>query len=109
MKGFIVASVVLQAVMVLVGHYVEAVLMLSGPLGVGIPFVLGMAWGASRSPAAREASRDGFIIGFTGAFVGILLAIGLGDQGWTLLTFAPVSSGLTGLLGAIIGRLVPGR
>lgn len=109
MKGFIAASVLLQGAMVLTGHYVEPVLLLSGPLGVGIPFVLGMAWGAGRPTSVREASRDGFIIGFTGAFIGVLLAILLGDQGWVLLTFAPISSGLTGILGAIIGRLVPGR
>lgn len=109
MTGFIAASVILQVAMVVVGHFVEVVRLLSGPLGVGVPFILGMAWGAGRQPPVRDASRDGFVIGAAGAFVGVLLAILLGDQGWALLTFAPISSGLTGLLGAIIGRLVPGR
>jgi hypothetical protein len=44
-----------------------------------------------------------------GAVVGVLLAILLGDQGWILLTFAPLSSALTGLLGAIIGLVAAGR
>lgn len=109
MKGYVVAGIVLQVLMVVAGHLHESVLMLSGILGVGIPFVLGLAYGAGRTLTTKEASRDGFLIGFVGAFVGVVVAILLGDQTWTLLTFAPVSSGITGLLGAIIGRLVPGR
>ena len=108
MKGYIVAGIVLQAAMVLAGHYSEGVLLLSGPLGVGIPFLLGLAYGASRKLTAREASSHGFLIGLVGAFVGVLVAILLGDQAWSLLSFAPVSAGVTGLLGAIIGRLIPG-
>lgn len=109
MKGYVVAGLVLQVLMVVAGHLHESVLMLSGILGVGIPFVLGLAYGAGRAPSPKAASRDGFLIGFVGAFVGVVVAVLLGDQSWTLLTFAPVSSGLTGLLGALIGRLVPGR
>lgn len=108
MKGYVVAGVVLQVAMVVTGHFLEAVLMMSGILGVGIPFALGLAYGASRAPDAKEASRDGFLIGLVGAFVGVIVAILLGDQTWALLSFAPVSSGLTGLLGAVIGRLIPG-
>ena len=40
--------------------------------------------------------------------LGLMLAV-MAGLAWVLLTFAPISSGLTGLLGAIIGRLVPGR
>jgi len=109
MKGYVVAGIVLQVLMVVAGHLHESVLMMSGFLGVGIPFVLGLAYGAGRAPTVKAAGRDGFLIGFVGAFIGVVVAILLGDQTWTLLTFAPVSSGITAILGALIGRLVPGR
>ena len=108
MKGYVVAGVVLEVAMVVTGHYVQAVLLLSGSLGVGIPFLLGLLYGAGRKLTVKEASTDGFLIGAVGAFVGVLVSILLGDQAWSLLTFAPVASGVTGLLGAVIGRLVPG-
>lgn len=110
MKGYILAGIVLQVVMVVAGHLHPPVLMMSGFLGVGIPFVLGLAYGASgRALTLKAATRDGFLIGLVGGFVGVLVAIFLGDQPWMLLSFAPLSSGVTGVLGAIIGRLVPGR
>jgi hypothetical protein len=43
------------------------------------------------------------------AFCGVLLAILLGDQAWSLMTFAPISSAVAGLIGALIGAAVSGR
>jgi len=109
MARFVWMGVALQLAMVTGGHFVEAVLNLSAVLGVGIPFVLGVWYGATVPKAYGEASKGGFIIGIVGAVIGVLGAIFMGDQPWMLRTFAPLSSGATGLLGAAIGTAVGGR
>lgn len=108
MKRFIVMGVVLQLAMVVAGHFVDAVLMLSGILGTVIPLVLGLWYGSAEPVDYKEASKGGFLIGITGAFIGVLAAIFMGDQPWMLLSFAPVSSGVTGVIGSVIGRAMPG-
>lgn len=109
MTRFIWMGVVLQVAMVVAGHFSEAVLLLSGILGTGIPFVLGLWYGAVDPRSMKQAAKGGFLIGIVGALVGVLLAIGMGDQPWLLLTFAPLSSGIAGLLGAIITLVATGR
>ena len=109
MTPYIVVGIVLQCAMVITGHYVEAVLNLSGPLGVGIPLILGAFYGAARPEGMREAVGGGFGVGFVGALVGILLAILIGDQPWILLTFGPISSGIIGIIGAALAFAVVGK
>ncbi len=109
MKRFVWMGIVLQLVMVVCGHFSETVLNLSGILGTGIPFVLGLWYGTAVPRGFGESSKGGFLIGIVGAIVGVLAAILMGDQTWMLLTFAPLSSGVTGLLGALIGTAMSGR
>lgn len=109
MSKFVWMGIVLQLAMVTAGHFVEAVLMLSGPLGVGIPFVLGIWYGATVPRTYGETSKGGFVIGIVGAFIGVLAAILMGDAVWTLMTFAPLSSGVTGVMGGALGTAVSGR
>jgi len=109
MWKFVWTGIVLQLAMVTAGHFVEAVLALSGPLGVGIPLVLGVWYGATVPRGYGETSKGGFIIGLVGAFIGVVGAILMGDATWMLLTFAPLSSAVTGLLGAAIGTAASGR
>lgn len=109
MAKFVWMGVVLQLAMVVAGHYNETVLLLSGILGTGIPFVLGLWYGATVPRTLKGALKDGFIIGIVGAFVGVVAAILMGDQTWILLTFAPLSSGITGALGALITMVATGR
>ena len=109
MSKFVWMGIVLQLAMVTAGHFHEAVLNLSAVLGVGIPFVLGLWYGATVPKSYGATTRGGFIIGFVGAFIGVVGAILMGDQPWTLLTFAPLSSGVTGLLGAAVGTATSGR
>lgn len=109
MTRFVWMAIVLQVAMVLTGHYLEPVRLLSGPLGAGIPFLLALWYGAVEPTSMGTAVKGGFLIGVVGALLGVLLAILLGDQEWILLTFAPLSSGVTGLLGAIIGMVAAGR
>ena len=109
MAKFVVISIVLQVAMVVTGHYVEAVINLSALLGMGIPLIVGGVFGATRASDYRNALSAGFTIGISGSFVGILIAILMGDQGWILLTFGPISSAITGLIGAVALFLAVGR
>mgnify|MGYP004076675369 CR=1 FL=1 len=109
MNRYVWMGLALQVVMVLLGHWSETVLLLSGVLGTGIPFVLGAAYGAAEARTIPTAAKGGFLIGIVGALAGVLLAIALGDQPWILLTFAPLSSAATGTLGAIISMVALGR
>ncbi len=109
MARFVVIGIVLQTVMVVSGHYVEAVIDLSALLGVGIPFVLGIWFGATGPRRFKEAAVGGLVIGILGAALGVLVAILMGDQTWMLMTFAPLSSGVTGMIGGLIGVAMGGR
>lgn len=109
MKGFVWIALILQVLMVIAGHYSPAVLNLSAILGTGIPFAVALWYGVAEKPAYGEASKGGFVIGLVGAVVGVLVAILMGDQPWSLFAFAPLSSGVTGLLGGVIGALIGGR
>ncbi len=100
---FLALNTVLQTVMVVVGHYSSAVYDLSAVLGVGIPFVIAIGYGALGSRSYKEAAKGAFVFSFVGAAIGVVVAILLGDAPWLLLTFAPLSSGVTGVLGGWIG------
>ena len=105
---FLVLNTVLQTLMVVAGHYSEAVINLSAILGVGIPFLIAIGYGALGSRSYKEAAKGAFIFSFVGAAIGVVVAILMGDQPWLLLTFAPLSSGVTGVLGAWIGVVAGG-
>lgn len=108
MIRFVWIGVVAQLAMVVAGHFNETVLNLSGILGTGIPFVLGAWYGLSVPRGMGEAAKGGFAIGIVGAFLGVLTAILMKDQTWMLMSFAPLSSGVTGLLGAVIALAAGG-
>lgn len=109
MARFVWMGIVLQLVMVTAGHFSTAVLNLSGILGTGIPFALGIGYGATVPRAWGASAKGGFVIGIVGAAIGVVAAILMGDAGWILLTFAPLSSGVTGTLGALIGTAAWGK
>ena len=108
MAFYVALNTVFQTVVVVGGHYSAAVYALSGVLGVGIPAVIAIGYGALGSPSYKEAAKAAFVFSFLGAAIGVLVAILLGDQPWVLLTFGPLSSGVTGVLGAWIGVAVGG-
>ncbi len=103
MMFFLALNTVLQTAMVVTGHYSSAVYDLSAVLGMGIPFFVAIAYGAMGSRSYKEAAKGAFTFSFVGAAIGVVVAILMGDQPWLLLTFAPLSSGVTGVLGACVG------
>ncbi len=113
MMLYLVLNTVLQTVMVVSGHYSSAVFDLSAVLGVGIPFLIAIGWGARTARGGNRSYKDSakgaFLFSFVGAAIGVVVAILLGDQPWILLTFAPLSSGVTGVLGGWIGVAAGGR
>lgn len=106
---FITVSTILQIAMVITGHYIPAVLNQSAVLGTSIPLVVGGWFGATGASSGKSALRGGFLIGVVGAVIGIVIAIVIGDAAPILLTFGPLSSGVTGLLGAVILHRIAGR
>jgi len=105
MLKFVVISIVLQLAMVTGGHFSTAALDLSAVLGTAIPFVLGLWYGAVVPKGYGESAKGGLILGIVGAAVGAVAAILMRDQTWMLLTYAPIASAFTGLLGAVLGTL----
>ena len=105
MLKFVAIGIVLQLAMVTAGHFSTAVLDLSAVLGTAIPFVLGLWYGAAVPKTYLESVKGGFVIGIIGAVIGVVAAILVGDQTWMLLTYAPVASAITGIMGAAIGTL----
>jgi hypothetical protein len=104
MQRFVFLAALLQIAMVVAGHFNDFVLLnLSAALGVGIPLVVAFFYGR-RVAAMKTAAWGGVVIGFVGAFLGISLAILLGDQTLALLTFGPASSAMTGAVGGITGQ-----
>lgn len=103
MMVFLALNTVLQIIMVVAGHYSPAVYNLSAVLGVGIPFVIAIGYGVLGGRSQKETAKGAFTFSFVGAAIGVVVAILLGDQTWVLLTFAPLSSGVTGVLGGAIG------
>lgn len=104
MAKYVWMGIGLQLVMVTAGHFWTPLLNLSGVLGTTIPFLLGIWYGAAASKGWGEAAKGGFAIGFLGAAVGAAAAILMGHQSWIVLTFAPLSSGVTGVMGGALGR-----
>jgi uncharacterized membrane protein YfcA len=109
MRKYVLVALVLQLLMVVTGHFSELVRNLSGVFGTGIPLIVGWLYAARRSMRFGDASGGGLAIGAVGAAVGILLAVVLGDQRWSLLGVGTVSSAFTGWLGAALAWAVKGR
>jgi hypothetical protein len=109
MQRYVIIATILQVAMVVAGHFNEFVLLnLSAILGVGIPLVVAFFYGR-HVVSGKTAMWGGVVIGFVGAFVGIALAILMGDQTAALLAFGPASSAVTGVIGAAAGWKLGGQ
>jgi len=106
---YILIALVLQVAMVLVGQLWSPILGLSGVFGMGIPLVVGWFYAVRRGLSLKDASVGGLLIGAVGAALGLLLAIPLTGDSWTLLPLGTLASTATGWLGAFLGWTLKGR
>lgn len=101
--GWYVLSVVLQCAHVLGATVSQGVGNYAGIWGVAIPLVVGLLWGRS-GPGRANAVKQGFLVGFVPAFIGLLLAVALGQVEPFLLAAGSASSGVAAVIGALIGN-----
>lgn len=105
-QKYYVISTVLQLLHVIVGRFSAGVASFAGPLGVGIPLVIGAWYGASGAGGYGEAVRRGFLIGAIPALIGLIVAYFLGSALGpiqpALLVLGTLSSGVAGLVGAVV-------
>ena len=101
-------GLVLQVVMVGVGHAVPSLRPMWGPLGTFISLVAGI-WAGWYAAGAASASIGGAVAGGAGALIGIAIAFGLGDVPMTLLFLGTAGSIVAGIVGAVVTSLVRHR
>jgi hypothetical protein len=108
-RRYVLIALVLQVAMVLLGQVSGLVLNLSGVFGMGIPLVVGWLYAVRQALSLKDASAGGLLIGAVGAAVGLILAIPLNGDSWSLLPLGIVASTFTGWLGAFLGWMIKGR
>ena len=108
-RKYVTIALVLQLGMVLLGQVSGTILDLSGVFGMGIPLVVGWLYAVRRALTLKDASTGGLLIGAVGAAVGLLLAIPLNGDSWSLLPLGTIASTFTGWLGAFLGWTIKGR
>ena len=101
-------NTIAQIIMVVVDHF-TSLAWLAPAGGTGIPFVLGAWYGAKIADSIKTAAITGFVASVVGAFIGVVVAILMGDQTWGLLAIALPSSGIAGMLGAVIFYALLGK
>jgi hypothetical protein len=97
---------VLQLALVVTGHYDQRIAQLFGLMGMLLSFVAGFLagrWSAGLGKAGAAAS--GLVAGAACASLGILESYYLGDVPVWVFAFGPLSSGGTGAIGGLLGRL----
>lgn len=104
MTKWIGVGTVLQIAMVVVGHFVSAIAMLFGPLGMGISLLVGLLWGKDLSKSYGNGAGGGAVVGGVCALIGILVSFLLGDVTAAILGLGTVSSAVTGALGGLAGH-----
>lgn len=110
MLKWIVVGTVLQTGMVLVGHGVDTVGNLFGPLGVTISLVVSLLWAREGAEGPAHGAWGGAVVGGVAALIGIVVSFLLDDVGAVILAFGTLSSAATGALGGLGGsRLRAGR
>ena len=97
----------LQVAMVLVGHSSPAVAQLFPIVGTGIGGLAGVlagAWLPDRS--IGRAAGQGAIAGGTGALLGTIISLLLGDVPPSVIAIGTGASAGAGAIGAIVGRML---
>jgi hypothetical protein len=97
---------VLQLAMVVAGHYDARVASLYAVMGMLLSLVAGFLAGRwSAGLVKTGAAVSGFVAGAACAFLGIFESYSLGDVPAWVIAFGTVSSGVTGAIGGLLGRI----
>ena len=99
MITWIAVGTALQIAMVVAGHFIPSVRALWGPGGMLISLAVGCLAAQARWSDTLVA---GALAGGVGAFIGILIALLLGDVPVMLLALGTLSSVVAGLIGAAV-------
>lgn len=96
---------VLQLAMVITGHFVPAVAMMFGLLGILLSAVAGVLYATrAADPTRGGAAWGGTLAGGICALIGIAVSFALGDVTALILLVGTLSSAVTGALGGVLGR-----
>ena len=106
MMTWIAVGAALQIAMVVAGHFVPPLRAWWGPGGMLISLVVGCLAAQSRWADTFVA---GALAGGVGAFIGILIALLLGDVPAMLLVLGTLSSVVAGIIGAAVVTFVRRR
>jgi len=109
MKSAII-GLVLQCLMVVVGHYVPSVARFFPIAGTGIGGIAGLLNGLWSGNASQTAAAGGgAVAGGAGGLVGTLLSHVLGDVPTSTIAVGTGSTAVAGVVGAVIGKLLGSR
>jgi hypothetical protein len=101
------AGTLLQLLMVLAGHWVEPIRAQFMWGGLFLSLLAGLAYAWRASPQGWAfALLGGVIAGGVCALLGILVSFLLGDVPPMVILVGTLSSAVTGLIGAVLGKLI---
>ena len=105
-----IIGIVLQVIMVMVGHYVPSVANLFPVAGTGIGGIAGLLNGLWSANASHQANAGGgAVAGGVGGLLGTLLSSVLGDVPTSTVAVGTGSTAVAGVIGAVIGKLIGNR
>ena len=105
-----VFGTLLQLAMVVGGHSSPQIANLFAVGGVGISAVAGVLYSVwARGDSGGSAAAGGAIAGAASGLLGIIVSYLLGDVPAGVLGLATASSGVTGAIGALVGRAISER
>lgn len=105
-----IVGVVLQVIMVVVGHYVPQVASLFPVAGTGIGGIAGLLSGLWSANASQQAAAGGgAVAGGVGGLLGTILSHVLGDVPTSTIAVGTGSTAVAGVIGGLIGRFLGSR
>lgn len=105
-----IVGIVLQVIMVVVGHYVPSVANLFPVAGTGIGGVAGLLNGLWSGNASQQATAGGgAVAGGAGGLLGTLLSHVLGDVPMSTIAVGTGSTAVAGIIGGLIGKFLGSR
>jgi hypothetical protein len=96
----------LQLAMVIAGHYLPLVKSNFMFGGLAISLLAGLVYAARGAEGWAGALSGGLVAGAVCALIGIAISCLLGDVPPVILLFGTLGSAVTGLLGAVLARLL---